>query len=486
MKTKKEWIEELTKTTYTNSKIVKFINGKKHSISYFSYYASEEHKADRELNILNFENTGNVIEIAEGLIDFDFLEKSFKVKESSKIFLLPYQWKNNYQEKKFLKQFLDIIGHRQRDYRSNEIMWTFEPGFWSDLSYTKVIKDHDYDYLNVAIINELNISKNSTETDYLIEIVNKIPYYLKYIKSKLKSSLPEETILSYAKDYGLTSLTKEQKNRYEIVKQAFNNHKINYKNLDDKWKTKETLKDLLNNRYIWNHSTNSEDHINIHQLTPELLADKEIIKSCLSSGHNLLELKKNTFSASKWFHDKELKKIALKTYNHYQIIEDCLDDRELVLEFINNFNKKNEQSYSGIALFEETKRIGVELFKDKEIMLNYLSIKNLNNKNYIVKNATEALKSYPIEDLIELITINSEAYKLLPDDMKNKWELVFPFYLKNLGSSNEMPNDIYNIIKSHGTGNNFEENVIQIRKYALNEKLKKVLEEKRPVKAIKI
>lgn len=485
---KEDWFEYFNQKYPTNIKFTVIKEGKKLSQTYFNKYATEEEKLDRKLNAMSFEKDGEVHEIPPFMIDFEFIKSVFKIKESIKFFKIPYQWKNNPEEKEFLREALNIINYRQEDYRNKEIMWSFEPGFWSDLEYTSKIINEKFYYLDIAIIKDLDKSKNEKEIDYLKSIVNKTPYYLKIIKTKHKSALPEETILSYARDYGLGSLTKEQKNRYEVVKEAFHNHQIYYDKLDSKWKTKEFLIDLLNNKYVWNYNLNGKEIISIHDLDYALLEDREIIKSCLSHGYNILKLKNDTFTASKWFYDKELKNIALKTYAHYKVIEDCLNDKEMVLEFLDNLNpdEKGKQinGYSGIDLFEQTKRISEEVFYDKEVMRTFLETNGLNQKDFFPSNVINALKVYALEDLIEFIKINKEVYKLLSDDLKESWELILPFYEQTKNDYEGLSSEVTKVLRA--MGNSFEEKIIEVKKYALNEKLSKNLAQKEQVKRLKI
>lgn len=508
---KQEWIEELTRKKNVNCFFEKKINGKKVKLSYFAMYATEEQKMDKDLNILNFENTGKAFEIPESMVDFDFVKRAFQVKESSNIFNLPYEWKNNIEEKEFLKEVLNIFKNRQRDYKSYEIMWSFEPGFWSDLTYTKTIREENYYYIEMAVIDHLNKSNKDEDIQYLLEIVNKVPYYLKYIKSKYKQLLEEHTVISYAKDYGIASLTKEQKNRYMVIKEAFHHQKISYDKLDNKWKTAEILKDLLNNKEIWSIVINGQKFLSINQLSLELLNDKEIIKSCLSNGYNLIELKNNTYSASKWFFDKEMKAIALKTYVDYTIIEDCLDNKDIVLEFLTLLKQHYQSLFSGSTIKEQTKNIDPTLFQDKEIMSKYLSIQCLNEKKYFNPNAIEALKSfskedikeflksntyvyevleevikdYKKEDIIDLININKDIYRIIIEEKQKIWEVVSAFVIQNKTIDFCIPKEIRDEIKEmNGTTN--EEKIIQITKKALNEKLTTQLEKKMHVKRSKI
>lgn len=508
---KQEWIEELTRERNVTCFFEKKINGKKVKLSYFSMYATEEQKMDKDLNILNFEKTGNALEIPESMIDFDFLKRVFKVKESNSIFKLSYEWKNNIEEKNFLRDVFNILKNRQREYKNDEIMWSFEPGFWSDLTYTKTIREENY-YIEIAVIDHLNKSNKKEDTEYLLEIVNKVPYYLKYIKAKYKQLLNEDTILSYARDYGINSLTKDQKNRYMVIKEAFHHQQISYDKLDNKWKTPEILKDLLNNKNIWSIVINSQKFLSINQLSRELLNDKEIIKSCLSNGYNLLELKNNTYSASKWFFDKEMKEIALKTYLDYTIIEDCLDNKEIVLNFLTLLKNKHTKSlYSGNIINEQTKNIEPTLFKDKEIMSEYLSIKCLNEEKHFNNNAIEALKSfskedikdflnmnqsvylilkecikdYIEEDIIELININKDIYRISSEENKTKWDIVLAFIKKNQEIDFCIPKEIRDEIKEMN-GITIDEKINQITKNVLNEKLSIQLEKKGHVKRLKI
>ena len=123
-------------------------------------------------------------------------------------------------------------------------------------------------------------------------MVETIPYYLTEIKATYKHMLSEDCLLSYAKDYGLKGLTKKIKSNYEVVKAAFHNHQLYYEKLDNMWKTKEYLVDLFNNSYVWNCNVNSKLIISLKEIDKNLLEDKEIIKSIISNGSMLIELKK--------------------------------------------------------------------------------------------------------------------------------------------------------------------------------------------------
>lgn len=480
-KTKQEWIDELSQKYGGYVFVEKMFNGKKQRCSDFYLNSTEEQKNDRYLQALNYEKHGFEYELPMNMIDFEFIKQMFNIKESNKVLRLSYEWKNNPEEKKFLQHILDVLEVKSTDYRSKEIMWTFEPGFWSDLSFTNEIRNFDYDYLNLAIIKELNLSKQQSHIDYLKNMVDSNTYYLKYIKNKHKSQLSNETILAYARDYGLTCLTKEQKNRYEVVKTSFYNYKIDYDKLDQKFKTKEILLDLLNHRDIWTIVYNGKDIINMNQLSPELLDDKEIIKACLSYGGNLLELKRMN---SHWYQDKELKSLALKNYADYKIIEDVLDDKKMVLEFLNNVNKPGNNVYSGINIFEQCKRIPTEVFESIDVMLSYLSIAEINEKDYIVPNAAKALEKYNFEDIKLLVNINKEVYKLLNEEYRGNWELIAPFYEQNKSISNFMPEFVKDMINN--VGNTFEEKVKTVKNLALEEKLTQKYDEREKVKRLKI
>lgn len=480
-KTKQEWIELLTQQYGGYVFSQKTIHGKKQLCSDFYLNATEEQKNDRYLQALNYEKYGHGYELPIEMIDFSFVKQVFNLKESIKVTRLSYEWKNNSEEKKFLKHILEVLGSRSTDYRNHEIMWTFEPGFWEDLSFTETIKKHDYEYLNLAIIKELNLSKQEEHIEYLKQIVDSNCYYLKYIKTKHKSQLKDETILAYARDYGLTCLTKEQKNRYEVVKTSLYNYKIDYDKLDIKFKTKDILIDLLNYRDVWTINYNSKDIININQLSPELLEDKEVIKACLSYGGNLLALKRMN---SHWYEDKELKLLSLKTYADYKIIEDCMYDKEMVLEFLININTKSNHIYSSINLFEQCKRIPTEIFENMDVMLTYLTIEELNQKEYIVPSAIKAFEKYNITDLKLLVGINKEVYKCLSEELKGNWEIIEPFYEQNRGVSTSMPQFAQDMINK--LGNNFEENLQLVKKLSLEEKLIQKYNEKETIKRLKI
>lgn len=481
MKTKQEWIDILSQKYGNYVFVEKTINGKKQKYSDFYLNSTEEQKNDRYLQALNFHRNGLFYEIPTDMVDFSFVKSVFNIKDSRNVLKLSYEWKNNLEEKSFFNHILEVLEQSSTDYRTHELMWTFEPGFWSDLQFTNDIRNYDYDYLNLAIIKELNLSKEQNHIDYLKNMVEQNPYYLKYIKNKHKAELKDETILAYARDYGLTCLTKEQKNRYEVVKTSFYNYKIDYDKLDLKFKNKEMLMDLLNNRDIWTIHYNSHDLIKINQLSPELLEDKDIIKVCLVYGGNLLELKRLN---SHWYVDKELKKLALKNYADYKIIEDCLDDKDMVLEFLTNINKKGNNVYAGINLFEQCKRIPTKVFENIDVMLTYLSLKEINEKDYIVPNAVKALEQYDFEDIKLLVSVNKEVYKVLNEELRENWEIIAPFYEQNRSISNFMPDFVKEMINK--LGNTFEDKLEVVKKLALEEKLTQKYDEKEKTKRLKI
>lgn len=482
MDNKKDWLN------FLKDKDNKSIIFRRYEVSahmyYFHAFANEECKKDKELNALHFSIVESCVGMPEDVIDFEFIETVLKIKKSENILKIPYVFKNNQTEKTFVKNFLKQINKND----NIKVLWKFEPGFWSDLEYTKEIKKYDLDDLNLSIVKELNESKNESDINYLLDIVNKNWYYFKYIDTKYKNMLSEKTMLNYAQDYGLKYLSKTQKNNYNIIKEAFHSNKVHYEDIDSKWKTKEILKDLLNNKYIWNLTLNSKDIMNLEYLDLELLKDKELMQICMVNGNNLIKLKQMN---SDWFFDKEFKKLALKSAPNYLIIQDCLDDKELVLDFIKSYNHNKSTYYSNIEWAEQTKRIDESLFKDKEVMTNYLSFKGLDSVNsyyYIVKNATEALPDYGIDDLIEFISMRSEVYKVLPEELKEKWELIYAFVSKNKGSNKDLPPKALEIMDT--IFKTPEQKLSEINKVALNEKLNRTLNEtlvqKDMVKRLKI
>lgn len=501
-RTTQDWIKELKELqekTYVDLKYKTKINNKNVFFSTFYMYASEEQRNNRYLNILNFNKTHHVHEVPKEMIDLNFLKEVFnlsflssRASFPSKIFLLPYEWKNNEEDKKFLKEVLYTLTNRARDSRNDKINWSFESGFWADLEFTKEIKNYNYYGIDLEIIKELNNSKDKKETDLLLNIVEKDCYFLRHLKPKNKNKLSTDVVKKYVLNYGFTGLSKEHKNNYDIIKAAFHNATLAYSKIDEKWKTKEFLLDLLNNPEIWRkyinssklkegESKNAHYLIHIDMLPPSFLKDEDLMKVCMLDGFNLLELKNIN---SDFYKDKEFKKLALKTYTDYRIIEDCLDDKEMILEFFHNLKSNTKMGYSGITLFSQTKMINEELFKDKEIMKTYLSIPRLNDYNFFSRNAITALASYDIDDLIEFININPEVYKLLPIELKSNWELVSTCYEHYKKPLAEMPNEVNFVV--FNSGKKYEEVSPILKSYALNEKLQRDLENKKIGKKLKI
>ena len=117
MKTKEEWKQYFSRNYSTNNIFKMIINDKKCRVSYFYKYANEEHKKDKELNAFNFEKDGRLFELTPGIIDFEFIKSVYNIKKSFKIFLLPYEWKNNPEEKKFLEE---VLTHHSESPRPKE------------------------------------------------------------------------------------------------------------------------------------------------------------------------------------------------------------------------------------------------------------------------------------------------------------------------------------------------------------------------------
>lgn len=493
MKKKEQWIKYFNIES-VNRYFHKKINGKNIKMSAFHYFASEEHRHDPYLNILNLHKYGWEKEVPKEIIDLKFMQDFFAIKNTIQVFKIPYIWKNTMEDKKLMQDILNFTLDFSTDYRNIEMCWQFEEGFWSDLNYTKEIRKKDFDHLNLVIVKYLNQTTNKDELAYLLSYVNENCYYLKHIKNKHKSLLSEKTILKYAKDYGLVSLTEEQKNRYEVMKEAFNNFNIAYDSLNSKWKTSHILKDLLNNKYVWKTVVNNKSIVDINQLTPDLLADRELIKSCLSEGFNLIKLKHNY---PDYYYDKELKNIALSTYNNYQIIEDCPNDNKLILQFIKNFSMKNNIGLSLNAILSDTVNISEEMFKDRQIMENYFKIEKINTRVGIPHNVVKALESYSFDEIVDLIIINPVVYELLSEELRSNWELlkvysenneVFKsmFVLNNV--SEEIQHKIEkipeNMKKEIFSTFNYEQRCIIINNNSLNTKLHRTLGKK--PRAIKI
>lgn len=461
-RTKEDWIKEIRSNYITYTAL---INGKKEYVSYFYKYASEEYKNDRELNILNFIYGGSELEIPSHMVNLEFIREVLIQKKISKIFSLNYEWKNNSYEKKALKEILSLFEDNHV-----KINWSFEPGFWSDIEYTKDIENYYYDDINIQIIKELKNSKDKNAIDFIFKMVDINPYYLKYINNKQKNSLPQRVIFDYVSSYGIKELTKQQKNTYEIIKKAFHHHKITYHDIDLKWKTKEILVDLLSSKSIWSSSLNGEEIMSVTYLSSDLLNDKEIIKNCLNNGENLLKLK---LMRSDYFYNYDFKKLALKTYPSYEIIEDCLDNKEMVLEFFKNINnKENGCIYYNKSLTNQLNKIEKSLFKDKEIMTRYLSVSGL-NVQYIDDFIKELLVDYEVEDLVDFININKDIYGLLSEDKKMDMRLILAYYKKSNGESYLLPSSITKKFDLNPYGDDTSKKMIEV----LNEMEKLILKE---------
>lgn len=274
-------------------------------------------------------------------------------------------------------------------------------------------------------------------------------------------------------------LTSEQKTRYILVKEAFHNHQIHYKDLNEEWKTKEILIDLLNNQYIWKGYLEEKKIIGMEELPKELLNDREIIKSCLSYGHNMLYLKKLN---QPWIYDTELQTLALKTYLNYEIIEYSLENPAMLLELFNQLSLMEKSTQSNVLIYEQTKKIKEETFENNEILKAYLRIKNL-EASHICRSAINIIEKKSINEIVLLIQINSEIYKVLNEELKNRWQLIYPYY-KITKNTISMPLKI--IEEINRLEKTYEYKIQKIEKYALNEKLTHQMPEKNKVKKTKI
>lgn len=473
--TKKEWIEYFNREKgFSSIKYEKIVDGKKVLISYFDKYASNEQRLDKELNILSYLHDGFTREIPKEVINVDFMEIILKKKNTPKILDVEYEFKNNERDKKLLKEILYSLSQLGQDTRNRKTQWSFEPGFWSDVEFNREIFKYGYDDLINEKLVYLNNQKEERLIQFLIEMVETIPYYLTEIKSTYKNMLSEECVISYAKDYGLKGLNKKLKSDYNVVKSAFHNHQIYYEKLDDAWKRKEYLVDLFNNSFIWNCSVNSKFIINLNEINKELLDDKEIIKSILSNGRMIINLKREGYN--NWYQDKELKKLALESYVDYSVIEDCLDNKEMVQLFLSKLIVSSE-----ITLFEQTKRINEDLFADKEIMKTLLSIKSY--KSYVTtypNNVLNQLQKYNCDDLLELLEINPEIYAHLKEH-KERWKILSDYY-----KNHETVKSVYLTNDFFSLGKNDEERKEMLNKKVLEEKLQNNLIDKPAVKKPKI
>lgn len=420
---KKYWKNRLSKD-YVSTYGTALIAGKKKRVSDFYLCASENLKQDRELNILSFLKSGHVYEIPEHMIDLEFLKEVFKKKITIKVFDLPYTFKNTPEEKECLLHILTDLKSISHQYYLHKVAWSFEQGFWEDLKYTKEIYQFQVADLEKEIIQYWSKSKNIEDRHTLIHEISRVPYMLKFVSTKIKNSLPEEVILKYIEDYGLTALTEQQKNKIDYVKNAFHAHKIMFKDIEEKHKiNKENLLLLLNNPTIWNHSINSKSVIKLEEIAPEQLKEPDIVKTIIDNhGLNLVKFKQLGYIDI--FKNKEYKKLALKTYSTYKIMEEYLNDKELVLLLLQGINKKmiNEAS-----LFEEVKQIDPLLWQDKEIVKEYFAIvaKNWNiNRTTYNSHAVKELNNMDIETIIQAIGYNRNIYPILNEHWQTNWEIV--------------------------------------------------------------
>lgn len=420
--TKKYWKDKLS-NTYVSMYGTVLIAGKKKRVSDFYLHAPEQLKQDKELNILNFLKSGHVYEIPEHMIDLDFLKEIFKKKITIKIFDLPYTFKNTPGEKEYLLHILTDLKTISQQYYLHNVAWSFEQGFWEDLKYTKEIYSFQVADLEKEIVQHWNKSKKLEDKETLIHEIIKIPYMLKFVSSRIKNNLPEKVILEYIQDYGLAALTQQQKDNINYIKTAFHAHKIMFKDIEEKHKSKENLLLLFNEPTIWNHSINNKQIIKLEEIKPEYFHDTDIVKIIIENyGLNLIKLKELGYEDI--FENKEYKKLALKTYPTYEIIEGYLDDKELVLLLLKGINKR---AISEARLLKEVKDISPELWQDKEILKEYFAILGKNraiNAASYNQNAMKELNNSNVETIIQAIGYNSRLYPMLEKHWQINWEVV--------------------------------------------------------------
>lgn len=485
MRTKEEWIENLKHNGVTVAASV-IENGKKRKSSFFYAHASEDHKNDRELNILNFLKEGFINDIPPAMIDFNFLKDIFERRNSGKIFTLPYQWKNNKEEKEFLKNYLVklnylSISRGHGNYNVYENRWTFEPGFWENIEYCKEIIALNFYKINREIVKEFNKNNDQEKLNIFINSVDDSNYYVKLINLKYREFLPEEIILKYVRKWGLDGLTKKQKNSFVLVKEAVQNNHLNYKDIPEKWKTVEYLAELLNCKKVWEGHEFKSTRINFDDLPSNLFKHEEIVKACLSDGRNYHKL---YMYRSPFCHDKEIKKLALKTLPSFRIIEDCVDDKEMVLMLLESMHRLSK-NVNKVAFFEDTKRIPLKMFKDREVMKVYLNNPQLDHQYQFCENSIKALHCYSLDELKNFIELNSTVYQVLSDELKEKWSLIAPFYQYRLNNDyhlNDIPSDLLNEIQ----GKTKEEKIKYVENKIFQEHLTETLENKDYVPKIKI
>ena len=242
-KTKKEWEKQLwsdLKIKLYFYKTIKLDNNKKYKVSPF-FFAPEEIKEDRFLNVLAYASGAQEIEIKkEFLAETRFLLEVIDITDRKLLYHLKKDFFNNEDDKEFITKYLGQV------YNQNEkINWRLDKSLLQDEDFiNKCLKINNQGF-NIFLFREYLKTKPTSKE--IIKYGKEYPYLIHVMSAKIKKYFfnEEKEIFFKYMESGYESYKKlptELKLNPEIINKVLKNNKFNAFDIPKEVQTLENVK----------------------------------------------------------------------------------------------------------------------------------------------------------------------------------------------------------------------------------------------------
>ena len=467
-KTKKEWEKQLwsdLKIKLYFYKTIRLDNNKKYKVSPF-FFASEDIKEDRFLNVLAYASGAQDIEIKkEFLEETKFLLEVIDITDKKLLYHLNKDFFNNEDDKEFITKYLGQV------YNQNEkINWKLNKDLLQDEEFiNKCLKINNQGF-NLFLFKEY--LKTKPESKEIIEYGKEYPYLIHVMSSKIKKYFfneERETFFKYMES-GYESYKKlptELKLNPEIINKALKNSKFNAFDIPTEIKTLENIK-------YW-----YEAGYPLGSIPKEYFKDKELVEKILLNGGMMkFFIGKNI---NEVYENFDYMALALKTYPHLDLLEK-IENKEMKNNLI-NITLYHQKNHSLNAT--ELKK---QWFWLREWNAEKEQIKKFLKNNKFVMDILDEVAPHldeNIKDFCDYIKTNGYVYIYAKRNKKN-WSVIksyLEFYSPDVfGKDKFLPQEIITEFNRH----NVQLNITEMLNYANYKLLNEQLSKKESGKKLKI
>ena len=405
-KTKKEWEKQLwsdLKIKLYFYKTIKLDNNKKYKVSPF-FFAPEEIKEDRFLNVLAYASGAQEIEIKkEFLAETRFLLEVIDITDRKLLYHLKKDFFNNEDDKEFITKYLGQV------YNQNEkINWRLDKSLLQDEEFiNKCLKINNQGF-NIFLFREYLKTKPTSKE--IIKYGKEYPYLIHVMSAKIKKYFfnEEKEIFFKYMESGYESYKKlptELKLNPEIINKVLKNNKFNAFDIPKEVQTLENVK-------YW-----YEAGYPLGSISKEYFEDKELVEKILQNGGMMkFFIEKNI---KEIYENPEYMALALKTYPQLDLLEK-IENKEVKKNLIDIAldNQKNHEL--GATILKKQWFWLREWSADKEQIKKFIK-----NNKFIMDILSEMSPHLDgnIEDFCEYIKTDGYVY-IHAKRNKKEWTVI--------------------------------------------------------------